>query len=202
MTSQNPFPKPSALQRYYLKQLTDFAAKASNNGWCPATAGNFSIRGNGNLFWQSPSGVDKSALQARAFIPIDGKSFEPVNPLSRKPSDETPVHGRIYQLFPEVNSVFHVHPPNLIKRLTQNLPLIFEGQEILKAFGFKSHLDRLEIPILANSQDMHGLASNLELSQLQSAPLLVLDGHGVYSWGINASKAFTYIEALEFLCNQ
>ena len=197
---KNPFPLPTPLELRQLRKLALLASEATKKGWCPATAGNFSLRGKNGLFWQSPSGIDKSQLKATRFVPVGIEDCHLVNPISKKPSDETPIHAGIYRLKPEVICISHVHSPHLIRFMQNREKLIFSNQEILKAFGGKTHAITLEPPMIENTQDMPDVASRLPDLISDQIPILIIRDHGVYAWGSSVEKTFFYLEALEFLC--
>ena len=200
MKRENPFPKPTPFQKSQLREVIAVARVGAGRGWCQGTSGNFSIRGTGQLMWQSPSGVLKDRLEIGQFIPasiIDGK---PVHPSGAKISDEAPLHAAIYRHMPKCQIVLHFHSPNTISWITQGRKLDFTDKEMIKAFGLASHQSRLVVPTHENSQDMELLGDRFPEIADFDVPLLMLQGHGIYGWGETPQKVFSMIEALEFLC--
>lgn len=195
----NPYPSPSPLQKFFLSELVSYAADCYRRHWNEGTAGNFSVRGSGDIFWQSPSGVPKGNLKPQDFIPVSTSRLEALRPQSRKPSDETPIHAAIYRRFPDARVVMHVHPPSLVHSTFGRNRLVFCGHEMAKALGLTCHNEKLVLNILDNSQDMVSLAEKVSAMDLP-ARLLILRGHGVYSWGRECYHALAPLEALEFLC--
>lgn len=198
-TRSNPFPVPSPLQARFLQQVAVLAAQSYTRGWNQGTAGNFSVRGSGRLFWQSPSGVPKGALKASAFLPVDMDSLKVVTPDLPKPSDETPLHAALYRLLPQVRVVLHAHPPHTV-RLSARGEMAFLGQEMAKVFGTEAFAERLDVPVIANTQNMIKLGSDLASFVNKDVGAIVLQGHGVYTWGDTPEKAMARMEGLEFLC--
>lgn len=194
-----PFPCPSPLAAVRLQKLVELAVITFERGWNPGTAGNFSIRQDDELVWQSPSGVLKGQLQASQFLPIHLTSALCVNPEAAKASDETPLHLAIYRADPTARAVMHVHSPNVIRSSRQS-PLEFCQQEIQKAFGEKTHDTKTKIPVIDNTQDMIGLAKKVKKHLDLNIKILILREHGVYAWGREPDEAFHRLEALEFLC--
>ena len=78
MAALNPHPSPSPLQKRLLGEVVEAASRCYELGWTVATAGNFSIRGNPGIVWQSPSGVPKGSLSPRSFIAINEETARPV----------------------------------------------------------------------------------------------------------------------------
>jgi methylthioribulose-1-phosphate dehydratase len=76
-----------------------------------------------------------------------------------------------------------------------------EGYELLKAFeGNRTHDMAVDVPVLANSQDMHTLAAQVD-ALLDRQPLwgYLIDGHGLYAWGADMAQARRHLDAFEFL---
>ena len=174
------------------------ARRSYERGWVYGTAGNFSVRGAG-YFWQSPSGVPKGSLNPRSFIPVNPRTAKALACHYSKPSDETPLHAAIYRQVAAARAVVHVHPPYLVKVTSRRQSLRFSLQEMQKLLGSSSHESELVVPVYPNNQDMVALSQALE-AKLSEHPVLVLSGHGVYSYALDPEAALARIEALEFLC--
>jgi methylthioribulose-1-phosphate dehydratase len=77
-----------------------------------------------------------------------------------------------------------------------------EGYEMLKGLeGVRTHEHREWLPIIGNSQDMRELAAAIRavLTEHPNAHGLLLNKHGLYSWGKDLREAKRHIEILEFL---
>jgi len=194
-SSLHPLPVPSALAKQDLKRTTVLATQSANRSWHPATGGNFSVR-DGDICWVSPSGKHKGMLEWTAFLPVDYATAALVQPCYVKPSDETALHCAVYRADPNARAVMHVHPPHTTALVGKDFQL--SNNEMLKAFGLKTHETNVIIPSLPNTQDMDRLGQDVQLNL--DLKLLVLEGHGVYAWGRNPDEAMFRIEALEFLC--
>ncbi|MBI1858406.1 MAG: methylthioribulose 1-phosphate dehydratase [Candidatus Melainabacteria bacterium] len=176
------------------------------------TAGNLSIRiselkaqSSEFKFLITASGRDKGELTEDDFLIVDGNGCHCEDSDSArndiKPSAETLLHAAIYK-HTNANAVFHVHTTNntLISALSPQLSaLSFNGLEILKALGFKTHDVKITIPVIDNSQDMKHLAKTAPSLINESIPGLLLKGHGLYAWGNNPSEAKRHVETFEFL---
>lgn len=200
---KNPFPSPTVLQSVLLRELVRCAKACYDRGWSFGTAGNFSLRGDHGLAWQSPSGLNKGELNPDLFIPVDIASGEVVTPLNTlRPSLEMPVHIGVYRAVSHAVSVVHTHPPQIVKRSRPGKDLIFQGQEMQKALGCKDHLEILRVPVVTNPTPDQMPAFMTETAQyvVPGVPMVILAGHGVYAWGRSPMEALCYVEALEFLC--
>ena len=200
MTAVNPFPTPSPLQRLHITQMVAIARLTYGRGWNPGTAGNFSVRGSGDLLWQSPSGVPKGAMRVGSFLPVSISTVKAVNPLDVRPSAETPLHAGIYRVCPMARAVVHVHSPALVKASAHARQLVFSGKEMSKALGSKTHEEDIVLTIIPNTQDMGRLGQDMVKFMSPELPVLVLKEHGVYAWGRDPQEALNFIEGIEFLC--
>ncbi|RZA15987.1 MAG: methylthioribulose 1-phosphate dehydratase [Proteobacteria bacterium] len=192
----SPSPVPSSLVKQELKRTCELATQSANRQWHPATGGNFSVRDKGDLCWVSPSGKHKGMLDWKDFLPVDFQSSALVEPCYAKPSDETALHCAVYRADPSARAVMHVHPPHATALIGEDFRL--SQNEMLKAFGYKTHELEITVPSLPNTQDMEGLGRGVQLNL--ELKILVLQGHGVYAWGRTPDEALFRIEALEFLC--
>jgi methylthioribulose-1-phosphate dehydratase len=75
--------------------------------------------------------------------------------------------------------------------------------EMLKGIaGITTHQSEVQIPVLANDQDL-GRLSRRAVPHLDRAPAgLLIAGHGLYAWGQDLTEARRHLEILEFLMEQ
>jgi methylthioribulose-1-phosphate dehydratase len=171
-------------------------ARMNRMGWTPATSGNLSQRtAEGCAI--TVSGRHKGFLTDDdiMLVGLDGV------PLSAgKPSAETMLHCHLYSRFDWVGAVLHGHSVSAtVLTLATDTDLTFQGFEIQKAFGCRTHETTLTIPVFDNDQDISRLAVLVDERLPPDAPGYILRGHGVYAWGPTMDDAFTRLEALEFL---
>jgi methylthioribulose-1-phosphate dehydratase len=171
-------------------------------GLAPATSGNYSIRVDEGRIAVTVSGRHKGRLTRDDVMLVDedGTALE-----NKKPSAETGLHTLVYELFPQVNAVLHVHSVPAVT-LTRHLPkaaeIVLRDYEMLKAFpGITTHESVVGIPIFENSQDIAALAQEVRdrLRTGAAAPAYLIRGHGAYGWGKDMEEAERVIEALEHL---
>ena len=200
--ANNPFPQPSPLEKVLLRELAEVAGHCYGRGWCPGTAGNFSLRGRGAVCWVSPSGVEKSSLSVASFVPVDIVTGKAVTPNAPSPSLEVAVHLALYRLCPDALVVVHAHPPHVVRATIGRTDLRFQGAEMQKAIGCDTHLEHLNMPILPNRipSNFGEISQDIARLDLARVPFVILDGHGVYAWAASTQQALGYIEAVEFLC--
>jgi methylthioribulose-1-phosphate dehydratase len=174
-------------------------------GWAPATSGNYSARLENGQTAITVSGRDKGQLTPDGIMMVNNQG----QPLTegQTPSAETLLHTSLYSVYPEIGAVLHTHS---VDSVTLSRWLLSQGQdtlqltnyELLKIFaGISTHDVVVDIPIVANSQDMVVL-SQLVLTCLQplKTPVgYVIAGHGLYAWGATVTQALRATEALEVL---
>ena len=176
------------------------AHHAGARGWIPATSGNFSVRVDTKYAAVTASGGDKAKLTTDGVIiaEIDG----PPHP---RASAEAPLHLALYRISPEIGAVAHVHAMASVLaslHFQKQAHVSLEGLELLKAFrGTTTHETSLDVPIFANTQDMDGLAVEVE-KHFKGKPLgfgFLLAGHGLYAWGRDTADALRHLDAFDYL---
>ena len=88
--------------------------------------------------------------------------------------------------------------------------LTLSGWELQKALaGIRSHETVVEVPVVANDQDVVALANEVAArlaapvaAGAVRAPGYLIAGHGLYAWGHTAVDAFRHLEALDVLFTQ
>lgn len=180
------------------------ARELSAAGQTPATSGNFSLRLDYRHAAITVSGRDKGRLSEDDImvVDLDGNAVDG----QRQPSAETLLHTQLYRHLPEVGCVLHTH--SIVQTVASRLyaeagHVRLQGYELLKALRSNiSHDATINVPVLANSQDIPTLAASVqvELERSQS-PLwgYLIDGHGLYAWGHDMAEARRHLDALEFL---
>ncbi|TMP82414.1 methylthioribulose-1-phosphate dehydratase [Pseudoalteromonas phenolica] len=173
----------------------------SQKGWVPATGGNFSIKTETG-FVVTASGYDKGHLAPEHFLELNQQGE--ITAGSGKPSAETALHLKLYQLQPDTECVLHTHSvaATVLSRFIKGDTLSIQGYEMQKSLrGISSHEDALKIAIFDNDQDIDRLAE-LVAQRHQSEPLVhgvLIRGHGLYAMGNSVAETRRHIEGLEFL---
>lgn len=174
----------------------------SQRGWTPATSSNFSRRLDARHAAITVSGRDKGKLREADIMVVDfdGKAVGS----DHRPSAETLLHTQLYRRYPEIGCVLHTHShaQTVASRLYAGQGHVrLEGYELLKAFrGNDTHEAAIDVPVFANTQDMHTLAAQVDaLLDRQTLWGYLIDGHGLYAWGTDMAEARRHLEAFEFL---
>ncbi len=177
----------------------------SQRGWATGTGGNFSvaIAASPLRVLMAPSGVDKGLVAPADLIEVNAQGQ--VVSGSGRASAETPLHLAILS---ETGAASVLHTHSIFGTLLSMVyghqgEVILSGVEMLKGLeGITSHTATVAIPILPNSQDMvevsQAVTALLQTSQPQPYGIL-LEGHGLYTWGHSLFQARRHVEILEFL---
>jgi methylthioribulose-1-phosphate dehydratase len=184
-------------------------AKAIRNlnvkGWSPATSTNYSFRDDAELetIVVSRSGVDKAHFSVKDFIEVNFDGLPLPEFKDQQASAETLIHCTLYSLFPDTKAILHSHsiyPVLLSKKMSSKIS--FQGYEVQKGFsGQTSHTEKIEIPILENSQDMSEFSERMKVRKEEfSYHCFIIKGHGTYAWGTDLFEAKRHLETIEYLC--
>lgn len=197
-----PLPYDAQALRRLAGELIVNVRELAALGWTPATSSNFSRRLDERHAAITVSGRDKGRLVEDDIMVVDfdGRAVGS----DHRPSAETLLHTQLYRRFPEIGCVLHTHSKvqTIASRLFAGAGKVrLEGYELLKAFyGNDTHEAAIDLPVLANSQDMPELAARVEaLLDTQCLWGYLIDGHGIYAWGRDMAEARRHLEAFEFL---
>ncbi len=185
-----------------LQSIIDAGHWIDAQGWCPATGGNFSLRTGDNEVLITASGRHKGQLCKDDLLRADLTGT--VLDSDVKPSAETLLHTRLYQLDSGIGAVLHTHSVNatVLSLVSPGEWLCIEQLEMQKSLaGNQTHDAAIRIAIFDNTQDMRALADRLAARWQQRALSwgLLVRGHGLYAWGRDLAEAKRHLEGLEFL---
>ncbi|MGY4800899.1 methylthioribulose 1-phosphate dehydratase [Teichococcus aerofrigidensis] len=196
----------SAPSESVVQDILRAGRRMDSRNWVPATAGNLSVRLEGERVAVTRSGFHKGFLTPDAVmvVGLDGAAEDP----TLRPSAETLLHCGLYRRFPEAGAALHGHSiaATVLSRQA-GAAIRLEGYELLKAFpGLSTHDAAVELPVLDNDQDIARLQRAVEarwdrLSGIAAAipPGYLIRGHGVYVWADGMEAALARLEALEFM---
>lgn len=187
------------------ERLAASAKALHSRGWLLGTSGNLSavVQEEPLLIAMSPSGVDKGELAAEQILLVD-QHARVVDGSNGKPSDETLLHLEIVKQR-RAGAVLHTHSvwnTILSDLFATDGGVAIEGYEMLKGLaGVQNHKHREWLPIVDNSQDMQELAATINnvLKGQADAHGILINKHGLYTWGKDLREAKRHVEILEFL---
>lgn len=196
---------PSPLDILLLKEMCEKVKEKAVYEWFPATSGNFSIKSTkDDVFYVSPSGVEKSRLSWTSFVPMNIKG-NTLGALPAKPSLEALIHLGIYEHLPETKVIFHAHSPFLSKALAgKKTDLHFHSNELLKLFGEDIYTkESLLIKVAPNPhpKDLPAFMPQMNDYIAKEIGCVLFADHGIYAFAREVSRAVAIIEVLERLCS-
>jgi methylthioribulose-1-phosphate dehydratase len=133
-----------------------------------------------------------------------GTAGEPIPGEPGRASAEAALHSRIVESTGAA-SVLHVHSVAntlLSEHFAAEGGFTLAGYEMLKGLqGIATHEASVFVPILANSQDIPRLATEVAALLAEHPGLhgFLLAGHGLYTWGSSLAEAKRHVEIFEFL---
>lgn len=186
------------------KELAEVIRAYHQKGWSPATSTNYSFRlaDRPEVIVVSRSGIDKSLFSAADFMEVDmqGQALPAYEGI--RPSAETLIHCKLYQLFPEMMCIVHSHSVySVLQSMKKTQSVELSGYEVLKGFeGIKTHETTVQVPVFDNTQDMPAFAAVLEAEKNRlTVPAFIMRQHGTYAWGRNLFEAKRHLETAEYL---
>lgn len=187
------------------QKIVDIVLSFSRRGWTPATSSNFSakIPDSSGLIAITKSGIDKEQININD-ITIVNRLGNVISTNKDVPSAETLIHTTLYEDL-DIKAVMHTHSVNstiLSISYSDYKVIEFSNLEILKGlYGNVTHDLTERLPIFSNTQDMEILSCDIRNYMAKSSSVhgLLIEGHGLYSWGRCLDDAKRHIEVFEFL---
>lgn len=172
--------------------LIEYAALSYSKNLTNAKGGNVSIRyGEGMIISGTNTCLRSLGENSLVYVSMDAKTLFSVDGI--KPSKEFMMHLAIYKARPDVNSVFHLHPPasTAVSAMPGEFPVTTESA-------------REKLPVLpkvpyAPAGSME-LANSLEaIVKTESISLCgaLLENHGIIAFGSTPETAFNTAELIE-----
>lgn len=149
-------------------ELLEAAAKLGENGLLHGIPGNLSVRREGG-FLITAGGVDKAVLSKRHIVEVlgyDRKAGIVTASGVEEPSSEARMHFMIYQNFPEVNAVVHVHDETVLANPRKAVSLGAAATE--KEFPYGTEELALEVVKALKKSDYVVMASHGSVSASSS----------------------------------
>ncbi len=183
-------------------ELADIKDELSLRDWFPATSGNLSIKVSESplTFLVTASGKDKRKRTNEDFLLVNENGL-PVDNTILKPSAETLLHTIVYKNT-KADCCLHIHTVdnNVISDLYFSQgQIVFQNQEIIKAFGLWEEDAIFTVPIIYNHSYIPTLADEFEPFVREDAGAILIHNHGLTVWGKTPEEAKRYLEACEFL---
>ena len=173
----------------YKKAIVDVAHMLDEAGFVGTYEGNISYR-NGDKIFLTPTQTSKKLITEGQIICVDinGNVLEG----DLKPTSETPMHTKCYQLRPDIGAVVHCHSPYATAYAQVGKPIINKSStEFLMFFG--------QVPCLK-----YGTPGTLDIiadldKYIMDYDVVLLANHGILAVGKDPMQAYSRINSVEMV---
>lgn len=163
------------------KSIVDVAQMLNRKGLVGTYEGNISVK-DGDRVYLTPSGHSKELLTEGQIIitDLEGNLLEG----QLKPTSETPMHTKCYELRPDINAVVHCHAPYATAYAQANIPVESKvSPEFMLLFG--------KVPVIP-----YGTPGTLDIiagleDVIKDYDVVLLANHGVLAVGATPLEAFS-----------
>lgn len=171
-------------------ELCDYSARLKQRGLTSSTGGNVSYR-VGEDMWISPTGCVMDELKVEDWVKVSLATGEHY-PHRSRPSSELVLHREVFLNRPDVNAIFHSHPPHVIALSLLGIEIKPLGSEAPIFLGDRIPLIPYEIPTSP-------LLGRAVASYAKDFNVMVLENHGLVTLGKNNREAYNRTELIEEL---
>jgi L-fuculose-phosphate aldolase len=171
--------------------LCDYSHRLHARGWVANHDGNVTMRLDAERYLATPTGVSKAAITREVLIVVDGQGKR-ISGLY-KPFSEIDLHLYVYRQRPDVRVVLHAHPPAATGLAVAGLEVRTSMMaEPVVSLGAVVPLVRYARP--KTPEQTQNLAPFVA-----DADVLLLESHGVLSYGPDLETAYLRMELCEHL---
>ncbi len=173
----------------YRKELVKYAHLMCQKGYSIATDGNLSVLLDDGNILITPAGFRKGEIDEDSLVIIsrEGEKLFGVN----DPSSEKWMHIFIYEVREDVRAIVHAHPPYAtafsLQMPREYEPILPEMKNFIGKFGFVAFKEPGTIEL-----------AELVREKAFKYNVLILQKHGVVTYGKTLQEAFNNLERLEF----
>jgi L-fuculose-phosphate aldolase len=180
-----------ATRRSLEEQIVDFSHRLHQRGWVANHDGNLTVRLAEGRFLATPTSVSKADVDRQNLIVVDGDGL--VVSGGGKPFSELALHLYIFRQRPDVMAIIHAHPTTAtgfsvagIELRTAMMP------EPVVSLGAK-------IPLVPYAAPKTPEWTANMAAHVVDADTVLLEHHGVFSFGPDLETAFLRMELTEHL---
>ena len=174
-----------------MEELVDYARLCWDRGLTESTGGNMSVRASDNTIYITPTFTVKHFLKTEDIVrlTLDDKKLEG----EKEPSSERKMHLLIYRERPDVNAVFHAHPPYATAFAVggEKIPINVLPEAVL----LLRNIAYLPYKMPGTQEFADAFSSELK----KGKDVFILQNHGVTVVGKSIKEAYARLETLEFL---
>jgi len=185
--------KKSETEKNLREELSRFSVLSFDRNLVAAKGGNISVRiPEKNEILITPSGISLKDITPENILKVDIEGNVIDKQSGLKPSKETPFHTAIYKNRPEVNAVFHLHPP-----YATGLSLAGKPLPMITA---PAMVNLKEVPLidfaLMGTPELHRMVDE-GLEKYKEAKAFLLKQHGIIAMGADIPSAFYTADLVE-----
>jgi L-fuculose-phosphate aldolase len=170
------------------QELCIYSARLKQRSLTSATGGNLSYR-VGDDMWISPTGCVLDELEVGDWVKVSLINGEPY-PHKFKPSSEVVLHREVFQARPDVISIMHSHPPNVIALSLLAIEIKPIGSEAPISLGER-------IPIVPYQIPTSPMLGQAVAQYAKDFNVMVLENHGLVVLGKSNQEAYNRTELTE-----
>ncbi len=174
------------------RDLKRFSRWLSRLGFTPGTAGNLSVRLDSQRLLVTPTGVSKGLVKAvdMVIVDLDGRLLAG----SRKVTSEMSMHLAVYQQREDIHAVVHSHPPIATAFACSGRALDeILCQEAVMTVGI--------VPLAPYATTGTAEVAASMRPFIADHDAILLENHGVVSYGKTLMEAFMNMETVEHLAH-
>lgn len=170
------------------KEIVDIAKRMYEKNYIVAHDGNISLLSNDNIVYITPTGLSKGFIDENqiAKIKLDGTVLENL------PSSEYKMHLAVYKNNKNVRAVVHSHPIYATVFACMGISL---DSDILAEAKFQLG----DIPIAKYAPPGTDAAASSIIPYCKQYNGVLLEKHGLVTWGSSLTEAYFRTEIAEFL---
>lgn len=177
-----------------VEELMKYSRLSYEAGLVRSTGGNASVRipTSGHIHLKC-GGISMRDVTVENLVVMDPKGKIVYCPPKQQPSKELLMHLAVYRERKDINSVFHLHPPYTTSFAVagKNVPLL----------TVSAQLKLKEVPLVGFAPPGSSELANMVSSEIRKhgshVVALLLERHGILSFGKTVSEAFNTAELLE-----
>ena len=181
-----------SLENGLRRDLKKFSRWLSRIGFTPGTSGNLSVRLDSERLLVTPTGLSKGMVKTAdmVIVDMDGRLIAG----SRKVTSELPMHLAVYRQRSDVNAVVHSHPPVATAFACSGRALDeMLCQEAVMTVGI--------VPLASYATTGTTEVADSMRPYLADHDAILLENHGVVSYGKTLVEAFMKMETVEHLAH-
>lgn len=175
-----------------ISELIEFGKSLYQKNYLASCDGNFSYKIDDDTIIITASGKMKGRLTEDDFVIINSKGQSQSHP-DVTPSSETLMHLAVYKNQKLAKSVFHAHPPSSvafsIAYPNHHFFPVDYISELILALG--------QVPIVSYQRPGTQKMGEALMPYLGESKVMILERHGVISWGESIEESYRGIERLE-----